>query len=58
MQVFLNVDPHTDGRHQMGEHLATVVKEALNWFGEHVTRVEAHSADENGHAKASLDDIE
>lgn len=58
MQVFLNADPHTDGRHQMGEYLSTVVKDALSRFGEHVTRVEAHIADENGHAKASPDDIQ
>lgn len=58
MQVFLNADPHTDGRHQMGEYLSTVVKEALNRFGEHVTRVQAHIADENGHAKTSPDDIQ
>ena len=29
MQVLLNADPHTDGRHKMAEHLETVVKEAL-----------------------------
>ena len=58
MQVFLNTDPHTDGRHQMAEHLSTVVKEALHRFGAQVTRVEAHIADEHSHTKASTDEIQ
>ena len=57
MQVLLNTDPHTDGRHQMAEHLDTVVKAALGHFGEHITRVEAHLADANSHAKANPDEI-
>ncbi len=58
MQVFLNTDPHTDGRHEMADHLSSVVKDALARFGEHVTRVEAHIADENSHAKANPDEIQ
>ena len=57
MQVLLNTDPNTDGRHQMAEHLETVVKEALSHFGEHITRVEAHLADANSAAKANPDEI-
>ena len=57
MQVFLNTDPHTDGRHEMAEHLTAVVKDALGRFGEHITRVEAHIADENSHVKASPNEI-
>jgi ribosome-associated translation inhibitor RaiA len=58
MQVFLNTDPHVDGRHKMGEHLTGVVKDALDRFGESVTRVEAHIADEISHAKATPDEIQ
>lgn len=58
MQVFLNTDPHTDGRDEMADHLSSVVKDALARFGEHVTRVEAHIADENSHAKANPDEIQ
>lgn len=57
MQVLLNTDPHTDGRHEMAEHLATVVKEALGRFGEQITRVEAHLSDANSHAKPGPDVI-
>ncbi len=58
MQVMLNTDPHVNGRHAMAEHLETVVKDAMHRFGEHVTRVEAHLADVNSHAKAGDDDIQ
>ena len=58
MQVFLNTDPHVDGRHQMSEHLTTVVKESLHRFGDHITRVEAHLADANSHVKATPDEIQ
>lgn len=57
MQVLLNTDPHTDGRHEMAAHVEAVVKEALGRFGESVTRVEAHLADANSHAKGSADAI-
>lgn len=58
MQVFLNTDQHTDGRHEMADHLSNVVKDALARFGEHVTRVEAHIADENSHVKTTPDEIQ
>ena len=57
MQVLLNTDPHVDGRHQMAEHLDTVVKDALSRFADQVTRVEAHLADANSHLKNTPDDI-
>lgn len=58
MQVLLNTDPHTDGRHEMAEHLEAVVRDALARFGEHVTRVEAHLSDATSHAKATSDQIQ
>ena len=57
MQILLNTDPHTDGRHEMAQHLETVIKDALSRFGEQVTRVEAHLSDANSHAKAGPDEI-
>jgi ribosome-associated translation inhibitor RaiA len=41
----------------MADHLETVVKDALGRFAEHITRVEAHLADANSHAKSTPDDI-
>lgn len=58
MQVLLNTDPHTDGRHEMAEHLEAVVQDALGRFGEKVTRVEAHLSDANSHNKANPDEIQ
>jgi fatty acid/phospholipid biosynthesis enzyme len=57
MQVLLNTDTHVDGRQGMAEFLETEVKEALNRFGDHVTRVEAHVGDDVSHAKAHPNDI-
>ena len=57
MQVLLHTDPNTDGSHPAAEHLETVVKKALDRFGERVTRVEAHLSDVNSPAKSSDDDI-
>jgi ribosome-associated translation inhibitor RaiA len=57
MQVLLQADPNTDGRHKMQEHLAAVVKDALGRFGERITRVEAHLSDAHSALKPSPDDI-
>jgi hypothetical protein len=58
MQILLNTDPHTDGRHEMAQHLETVVKDALGRFGGQVTRVEAHLSDANSTTKPGPDDIQ
>ena len=58
MQVILNTDPHVDGRHQMAEHLTSVITDAMGRFGEQITRVEAHISDENSHVKAGPDEIQ
>ncbi|WP_157979241.1 HPF/RaiA family ribosome-associated protein [Rhodoferax ferrireducens] len=57
MQVILNTDPHVDGRHQMADHLETVVKEALRRFDPQITRVEAHLTDANSQVKTGPDEI-
>lgn len=41
----------------MAEHLESVVKESLQRFGEHVTRVEAHLTEAASHAKSNPGDI-
>ncbi|HMC15689.1 MAG TPA: HPF/RaiA family ribosome-associated protein [Albitalea sp.] len=57
MQVLLNTGTHVDGRHQMAEHLETVVKDALGRFGGQITRVEAHVAQQNSQVKGNPDEI-
>jgi ribosome-associated translation inhibitor RaiA len=57
MQVLLNTSTHVDGRHQMAEHLESVVKDALDRFGGQITRVEAHVSEQNSHVKGDPDEI-
>ncbi len=57
MQVLLNTDPNTDGRHEMAEHLESVVRDALGRFGEQITRVEAHLSDATGLGKANPGEV-
>lgn len=57
MQIFLHTDPNVDGSQRMAEHVETVVKGALDHFGEQVTRVEVHLSDVNSNAKAGDKDI-
>jgi ribosome-associated translation inhibitor RaiA len=57
MQILLNTDHHVAGGQPMAEHLSSVVKEALDRFGEQVTRVEAHLSDATSHVKATPDEI-
>ena len=58
MQILLNTDPHIDGSQQMAQHLETVVQEALGRFGGHITRVQAHLSDANGHARANPEEVQ
>ena len=57
MQILLNTDPHTDGSHEMAQHLESVVHDALDRFGDSITRVEAHLSDANSHNKSGPDEI-
>lgn len=57
MQVKLHTDKHIHGSAAMAAHLDQVVREALQRFGNRVTRVDAHLSDVNGHAKPGSDDI-
>lgn len=57
MQVLLHTDKNIDGGVRTAEYLETLAQDELHRFGEHITRVEAHLADANSHAKANKDDI-
>ncbi len=58
MQVLLQSDPNTDGSPAMAQHLSIVVTEALDRFGDRLTRVEAHLAAAEGHAKSAEDKVQ
>ncbi|HSW06920.1 HPF/RaiA family ribosome-associated protein [Aquabacterium sp.] len=57
MQILLHSDPHTDGSDLMAVHIKTVVQDAMQRFGERITRVEAHLSDVNSQTRSSTDDI-
>lgn len=57
MQVLLHTDKNIDGGVRTAEYLETLAQDELHRFGEHITRLEAHLADANSHAKANKDDI-
>ena len=57
MQVLLQADPNTDGRHKMHEHLEAVVNDALGRFRERITRVDAHLSDAHSAMKVGPDDV-
>lgn len=58
MQVLLNTDTHVDGRKAMATHLDEVVRAALDRFGDHVTRVEAHIVGGNVQTRSHTDQIQ
>jgi ribosomal subunit interface protein len=57
MQVLLNTDANIDGGRAMADHVESVVKDALDRFAEHVTRVDAHLTDANSRQKTHPDEI-
>jgi ribosome-associated translation inhibitor RaiA len=58
MQILLNTDKNVNGRHEMADHLESVVTDAMDRFGEHITRIEAYLSDAHSVAKAAPDDIQ
>jgi hypothetical protein len=48
MQIQVNTDDHISGREELVERVETQIEAALSRFGDHLTRVEVHLADEVG----------
>lgn len=55
MQVQVNTDKNIDGHAALATHVSAVVNSTLSHVSEHVTRVEVHLSDENGHKKSDND---
>jgi len=55
MKIQLNTDVHIDGTEALAAQVSATVEQALERFGEQVTRVEVHLSDENG-AKSGQQD--
>jgi len=56
MQIQVNTDNHTAGSAQLTRRVETVVEDAFGRFGDRLTRVEVHFADENSRHKTGDDD--
>ena len=55
MQIQINTDHNIQGQQALSDHFSGVVKSTLGRFSEHITRIEVHLSDVNGH-KVSKDD--
>jgi ribosome-associated translation inhibitor RaiA len=55
MQIQINTDHNIQGQQALSDHFSGVVKGMLGHFSEHITRVEVHLSDVNGH-KVTKDD--
>lgn len=55
MLVQINTDHNIEGREALAAHVSGVVERALGRFGEHITRIEVHLADEAGHNSGQND---
>lgn len=56
MQIQFNTDNNISGREQLGSWVEASVSDALDRFGDQITRVEVHLGDVNSH-KGGADDI-
>lgn len=56
MTVQINTDKTIEWDQRHNEHFSTLIKEELNRFSDHITRVEVHLSDENG-SKKGVNDI-
>lgn len=55
MQIQINTDHHIEGHEALVAWATGEVKSALNRHSAHITRVEVHLSDENGHKSGTND---
>jgi ribosome-associated translation inhibitor RaiA len=55
MQININTDSTIERHAGLDDHVQTVVKAAVQRFGEHITRVEVHLSDKNSQKSADGD---
>lgn len=55
MQIQINTDHHIEGHEALVAWATGEVKSALTRHSEHITRVEVHLSDENGHKTGQSD---
>jgi ribosome-associated translation inhibitor RaiA len=55
MQIQINTGRHIEGQERLSNWAGGVVEQALSRVGDHITRVEVHLSDENGHRSGQHD---
>lgn len=55
MQVQFNTDESVEGHEELGRHAESVVRKALDRFGDQITRIEIHVSDVNGQKSGDND---
>lgn len=56
MQIQINTDDNIKGSERLAQQVEAMVGDALDRFGEQITRVEVHLSDENSGQKGGVDD--
>jgi len=56
MHIQINTDSNIEGDNALTQRVETTVREALDHFSEHITRVEVHLSDENSGSKFGTED--
>lgn len=55
MKIKLNTDKNIPRDEHLENYLSSLISDELSRFSEHITRIEVHLADENGHKKGEND---
>ncbi len=55
MQIQINTDHNIEGHEALATHLSSIVTSTLSHISSHITRVEVHVSDENGHKNGKND---
>ncbi len=55
MHIQINTDRNIEGHEALSAHLSSIVAKTLSRISSHITRVEVHVSDENGHKNGKND---
>ena len=55
MKIQVNTDHNIEGREALGSHIQSVVKNSLNRYSDHISRIEVHLSFENCQKNAPSD---
>ncbi len=56
MQIQVNTDSNIEGDNALNRQVETTLRETLDHFSKHITRVEVHLRDENSASKSGTED--